>query len=323
MSLVRCAFCSATTIRTERHAWPMHDKFLNYFDETARQGSIRKAAAVLNMSSSSLNRKIISTENRLGVRLFDRHADGVELTSAGAVVLEHCRNTLMDYQRILGAVSDIRDMRTGHVNIATLDSVALTVLPGALKQFNADYPQITFTVQTAQPDEIMQMVADGAVDIGLSFSNELHPQVRSQAEKSTPIGAIMVPGHPLAERDVIELVDLRQYQMIRSYDAFSHRSILNEAMADLGITLPTQIFTNSLPLAKSMIDGSNCVGLYSKIGFLKEIETELLRYVPVSSSILKELRIGVLISSKSALPPVQHGLSRRLAKALRGLRLDS
>ncbi len=301
----------------------MHDKFLTYFDETARQGSIRKAAAVLNMSSSSLNRKIISTENRLGVRFFDRHADGVELTAAGAVVLEHCRNTLMDYQRILGAVSDIRDMRTGHVDIATLDSVALTILPDALKQFNADYPEITYTIQTAQPDEVMQMVADGDADIGLSFSNDLHPSVRSQAEKSTPIGAIMEPGHPLAERDVIEPHDLGNYQMIRSYDAFAHRSIVNDVMTELGLSLPTQIFTNSLPLAKSMITGSNSVGLYSKIGFLREIETNSLRYLPVNSPILKELRIGVLISSRSSLPPVQHGLSRRLAKALRGLRLDS
>jgi DNA-binding transcriptional LysR family regulator len=106
----------------------MHDKFLNYFDETARQGSIRKAAAVLNLSSSSLNRKIISIENKLGIRLFDRHADGVRITDAGVLVLEHCRNTLFDYQRLLHMVDDIRDMRTGHIDIATLDSIALSVL---------------------------------------------------------------------------------------------------------------------------------------------------------------------------------------------------
>ncbi|MEQ8367381.1 MAG: LysR family transcriptional regulator, partial [Roseicyclus sp.] len=120
----------------------MHDKFLNYFDETARQGSIRKAAAVLNMSSSSLNRKIISTENRLGIRLFDRHADGVTLTEAGVVVLEHCRKTLFDYQRIVNMVEDIRDMRTGHIDILTLDSITLSLLPEVLHDFQDAYPQV-------------------------------------------------------------------------------------------------------------------------------------------------------------------------------------
>lgn len=301
----------------------MHDKFLNYFDETARQGSIRKAAAVLNMSSSSLNRKIISIENRLGVKLFDRNADGVELTAAGAVVLEHCRNTLIDYQRILTTVGDIRDMRTGHVDIAALDSVALSVLPDVLSKFSDDYPQITFTVQTAQPHEIMQMVADGSVDIGISFSNELHPDVRCQSEKATPIGAIMTPNHPLAERDSLKFEDLLNHQLIRSYDSFSHRSIVNDAISELGLTLPTQVFTNALPLAKSMILNGSGIGLYSKIGFIDEIEAELLRYLALSSPMLQTLRIGVLISARSTLSPVQHLLSRALSRSLRALRLDS
>ena len=67
----------------------MHDKLLIYLDEVARQGSIRKAAAVLNVASSSVNRKIISAEQDLGTRLFERIASGVELTDAGAILLEH------------------------------------------------------------------------------------------------------------------------------------------------------------------------------------------------------------------------------------------
>lgn len=301
----------------------MHDKFLNYFDEVTRQGSIRKAAAVLNMSSSSLNRKIISTENKLGIRLFDRNADGVELTMAGSVVLEHCRNTLFDYERILHIVADIRDMRTGHVRIATLDSVALSVLPDVLAQFEETYPEVACTVQTAEPLDIMQAVAEGTADIGLSFSNDLHPNVRCQAEKSTPIGAIMVHDHPLAERDMLELSDLVPYQLVRSYDSQSHRSFVNEAMANVGVQLSTHLSTNSLPLAKAMILEGRGIGVYSKIGFIDKIEDGRLRYVAINSPMLRELRIGVIISARTGLLPVQHLMSRALSKSLRLLRLDS
>lgn len=301
----------------------MHDKFLNYFDETARQGSIRKAAAVLNMSSSSLNRKIIRTENRLGIRLFDRHADGVTLTEAGVVVLEHCRNTLFDYQRIVNMVEDIRDMRTGHIHIMTLDSIALSVLPEVLDDFQDAYPQVAYTIQTAEPHDVMQAVAEETADIGLSFSNDLHPDVRCQAEKSTPIGAIMANDHPLAERDLIEVSDLAPYQLIRSYDSQSHRSFVNDAVASLGVQLSTQLSTNSLPLAKAMIRNGRGIGVYSKIGFVDEIEDGQLRYVALNSPLLRELRIGVLTSARTGLLPVQHLLARALSKSLRSLRLDS
>ncbi|OAN73942.1 LysR family transcriptional regulator [Jannaschia sp. EhC01] len=301
----------------------MHDKFLNYFDETVRQGSIRKAAAVLNLSSSSLNRKIISVENKLGIRLFDRHADGVSVTEAGAVVLEHCRNTLFDYQRIIHMVDDIRDMRTGHINIATLDSIALSVLPEVLDTFKESYPEVGYTIKTAEPHNIMQAVAEDSADIGLSFSNDLHPDVRCQAEKSTPIGAIMAHDHPLAERDLLEVSDLAPYHLIRSYDSQSHRSFVNEALANLSVQLSTQMSTNSLPLAKSMILKGHGIGIYSKIGFIDEIEDGRLRYVALNSPRLRELRIGVLISSRTGLLPVQHLLARSLSKSLRSLRLDS
>jgi DNA-binding transcriptional LysR family regulator len=301
----------------------MHDKFLNYFDETARQGSIRKAAAVLNMSSSSLNRKIIRTENRLGIRLFDRHADGVTLTEAGVVVLEHCRNTLFDYQRIVNMVEDIRDMRTGHIHIMTLDSIALSVLPEVLDDFQDAYPQVAYTIQTAEPHDVMQAVAEETADIGLSFSNDLHPDVRCQAEKSTPIGAIMANDHPLAERDLIEVGDLAPYQLIRSYDSQSHRSFVNDAVASVGVQLSTQLSTNSLPLAKAMIRNGRGIGVYSKIGFVDEIEDGQLRYVALNSPLLRELRIGVLTSARTGLLPVQHLLARALSKSLRSLRLDS
>ena len=88
----------------------MHDKLLIYLDEVARQGSIRKAAAVLNVASSSVNRKIISAEQNLGARLFDRVASGVELTDAGAILLEHCRKTMFDYQKVLTQIdSNIKE----------------------------------------------------------------------------------------------------------------------------------------------------------------------------------------------------------------------
>ena len=133
----------------------------------------------------------------------------------------------------------------------------------------------------------------------------------------------MANDHPLAERDLIEVGDLGPYQLIRSYDSQSHRSFVNEAVASLGVQLSTQLATNSLPLAKAMILNGRGVGVYSKIGFVDEIEVGQLRYVALNSPLLRELRIGVLISARTGLLPVQHLLARALSKSLRSLRLDS
>lgn len=301
----------------------MHDSFRKCFDEIARQGSIRKAAKILNMSSTSVNRKILGTEQQLGVKLFHRNSEGVKLTAAGSVMLEHCRKTLFDFDRMSVQIEDIRDRRTGHIEIMTLDSIALGALPQIVVQFSEIYPEVTYSVKTGQPDEIIQAVANENADIGLSFWGESHPEVRTLAEKAAPIGVIMLPNHPLAERNQLNISDLRGFNLTRSIDARGGHSILDQVITDITTSLSTRVFTNSLPLAKQMILRGSSIGLYTKFGFLDEIESGALRFIPMEVAHLKQLKIGVIVSAKVNFAPIKHAICNEIAKTFHNIRLDS
>ena len=301
----------------------MHDSFRKCFDEIARQGSIRKAAKILNMSSTSVNRKILGTEQQLGVKLFHRNSEGVKLTAAGSVMLEHCRKTLFDFDRMSVQIEDIRDRRTGHIEIMTLDSIALGALPQIVVQFSEIYPEVTYSVKTGQPDEIIQAVANENADIGLSFWDESHPEVRTLAEKAAPIGVIMLPNHPLAERNQLNISDLRGFNLTRSIDARGGHSILDQVITDITTSLSTRVFTNSLPLAKQMILRGSSIGLYTKFGFLDEIESGALRFIPMEVAHLKQLKIGVIVSAKVNFAPIKHAICNEIAKTFHNIRLDS
>ncbi|MEP4804064.1 MAG: LysR family transcriptional regulator, partial [Hyphomicrobiales bacterium] len=224
----------------------MHTVFLRYLDEVAKQGSIRKAAVVLNVSSTSINRKIINIEENLGIRLFERSPEGVEITPAGKIVLEHCRKTLYDFGQIKTIIDDIRDLRTGHLRIQTLDSVTFGILPQVLEQFGDKYPGISLSVTTAQPDQITTAVADGETDIGISFTNDSPKEVRVFAEKAAPFGLIMRPDHPLAERMNVTIEDVVGYPLVRTIDARAGTSLLDQEMAAFALPMSTHIYTNAL-----------------------------------------------------------------------------
>ena len=70
-----------------------HLRVLNYVDEVARSGSIRKAADRLNVTASAVNRRIADLEDELGAALFDRQPRGVRLTAAGEVFLDEAGAT--------------------------------------------------------------------------------------------------------------------------------------------------------------------------------------------------------------------------------------
>ncbi|MHA3980154.1 LysR family transcriptional regulator [Halovulum sp. GXIMD14794] len=301
----------------------IHSIFLKYFNEVARQKSIRKAAMVLNVSSTSVNRKLLSIEDKLGVSLFDRTPEGVELTAVGEILLEHCRKTLHDYERAMVMIDDVRDLRTGHIDIYTIDSIAVGRLPRAMNEFSETFPDISLSVTAAQPEDVVEAVAKGDADIGVAFTFDGHPDVRVLSEKSAPFGVIMPPDHPLAGRKGLTIEDIAGYKLVRTIDARGRNSIIDQAMSSLAADLSVHIFTNTLFLAKEMILANQGIGLYTKIGFYDEVEAGELRFVPLVQEMLNNSRIGVMVSSATALDPAKKLMCDAIGKEMQQLRLDS
>ena len=301
----------------------MHSIFLKYFDEVARQRSIRKAAQVLNVASTSVNRKILSVEERLGVSLFDRTPEGVELTAVGSILLEHCRKVLHDYERTRVLIDDMRDLRSGHIRVFAVDSIAVGALPRAMREFSKVFPDISISVTTAQPEDVVQAVASGDAEIGVAFAFTPHPDVRILSEKSAPFGAIVRPEHPLADRGGLMVDDLAAYRLVRTIDARGGNSIIDRAVSSIVSPLSTHIFTNTLFLAKDMILANQGIGLYTKIGFYDEVERGELRFVPLVQDALANVRVGVMVSASAPIDPAKKTMCDALAREMRGMRLDS
>jgi len=301
----------------------MHSIFLRYFDEVARQGSIRKAAAVLNVSSTSVNRKINSTEERLGVRLFDRTPDGVELTSIGNIVLEHCRRTLHDYERTKVLIDEMRDLRTGHIDIDMIDSIAFGIMPRAIETFGKTYPEISIAVKVSPPTDVMEAVARGATNVGIGFTHDLHPNVRVVSEKAAPIGIILRPDHPLAERASVTIEDIVGFRLVRTIDARGRNSLVDQVISTLASPLTTHVFTDNLFIAKQMILAGTGIGLYTKIGFIDEVEQGLLKFIPLMEKPLSDVRIGILISATASIDPAKRLICDIVERSLKPIQLVS
>lgn len=84
-----------------------------YFEAAARIGSIRKAAAALNIASSAVNRHVLDLEEGLGVALFERQARVVQLTSAGELLLAHIRRTTHNFDLSRSQIEELRGLRRG------------------------------------------------------------------------------------------------------------------------------------------------------------------------------------------------------------------
>lgn len=119
---------------------------LRLFLELVRNGSARSAAATMQMSHSTVVRRVERLEKSLGVRLFDRDYTGYRPTSAGETLMD---SALAAEEAILAADRQLhgQDARlTGRIHITTSDVLANFFLTSELATFAEFYHDIEFQV---------------------------------------------------------------------------------------------------------------------------------------------------------------------------------
>src|SRR5690606_29432906 len=131
----------------------MHAAVLRYVDQVARLGSIRRAAGVLNVASSAVNRQILKLEAQMGTALFERIGNGVRPTAAGELVIRHARDTLSKWQSVRTEISALAGDIHGEVRIVSIPSPLVSILPRALEATSRRHPHIVFRVVDASPNE--------------------------------------------------------------------------------------------------------------------------------------------------------------------------
>lgn len=178
---------------------------LRYFRAVAEELNFGRAAQRLGIAQPPLSKAVAGLERRLGVRLLERTTRRVELTAAGAVLLDESRRVL---DAATAAVS--RTRRAG----AQRPSLVMAVKPGAdpelLRGIIAGYPEDLPPVEVSVtgwggPESALR---HGTADIGLVGSPYDATGLDSEPLLTEPRVVVLPVGHRLAGRRRLRRADL-------------------------------------------------------------------------------------------------------------------
>lgn len=145
----------------------MHLSHVEIFCDVVNLRSFSKAAQLHNVSQPSASQAVHLLEKRLGVDLLDRSKRPFELTPAGKVYYEGCRELLENFRKVEDCVLRMRDKIVGLVRIAAIYSVGLLQMDCYTKHFEELYPEAEVEVRYLHPDEVYERLQNDEADIGL------------------------------------------------------------------------------------------------------------------------------------------------------------
>lgn len=297
----------------------MHAVVLKYFRQVARQGSVRRAAATLNVAASAVNRQILKLETELGAPVFDRLPNQMRLTLAGELLLRHVDHALSDFDRVRAEIDDLRGVKTGHVSIVAVDSLLVEFLPRAVDDFRADFPAVTYSVLAAPPADIPDDVAAARADLGFAFLSKPPKGAQFTASIAAPIGVVMPARHPLARRSQLRFEDVRAYPILNQFGPLPKSADIDPGLAAFRKTLQPRLTSNSIQMLRQAVLQDMGLAFFTRFGFLRDIADGVVAWRPFVARPINSLRLGLVVPTSRTLPYVAQSLADRLATALKAL----
>lgn len=172
-------------------------------------GSFTKAAGLLGYTQPALSQMIASLEKELGIKLLFRSRYGVRLTPEGERLLPSIGRAVSRYEEMRRTASEIRGLDSGVVRIGTISSVSCHWLPGIIRAFWEEHPNIQVVLHQGDYDSIPEWVRTGAVDFGFVNPRAIRG-MEVKVVKSGEFCAVLPTKHPLAKRKTLTLEDLAE-----------------------------------------------------------------------------------------------------------------
>ena len=181
------------------------------FKTIIESGGFSRAAEVLNSSQPAVSKTIQSLEAQLGFLLLDRSTQTVKMTKAGEAFYERLGELFDLVDRIASNARDVAEGQRGSLSITYTDFAILGQLPETIESFRRQWPRVKIGVRFYQSPRQIELVLNGQVDIAFiwHFMGHVPPVLNCQPISSEGLAVVLPDHHPLASRDAIDLIELR------------------------------------------------------------------------------------------------------------------
>lgn len=222
---------------------------LKYAIQIAEEKNFSRAAEKLHIAQPSLSQQLSKLEKELGVQLFRRSTNSVELTHAGSLFIKKAQKVLDIVEQIQKEMDDISHMRKGHLLIGSLPITGSHILPLVLPVFKAQYPDIEISLIEDTSANLEMLTATGQADVSL-LSLPLQEQSLDYTKIIEEDIWLCVPqDHRLTKQKKepnyrVALSELQEEDFIVLKQGQGFRQIVMELCASAGFT-PNIVFESS------------------------------------------------------------------------------
>ncbi|MGO9230942.1 MAG: LysR family transcriptional regulator [Bryobacteraceae bacterium] len=245
---------------------------LRLFKEIAATGSMSKGAKLCGVTQSAATQHVQEIERRLGVPLLDRSQRPLELTAAGKLYADFCRDVLRQEDEFQLALGRLKQVVEGTVRVASIYSIGLSEMSRLSEEFSISHPTARLEVEYMRPDKVYAAVSGGQADLGLVSYPESSREMAAIHWRDEEMRLAMPPMHPLAARELVLAADLDGIEFIGFDEDLSIRREIDRFLRARGVTVHMVMHFDNIQMIKEAVALGSGVSILPSRSMQAEID---------------------------------------------------
>jgi len=230
----------------------LYDNF-KLFRDIAQNKSISRGATLNEISQSAASQYIQEMERRLGVTLLDRTTRPLNLTPAGKLFYDLCRDALRREEQFQVQLENLKGLVEGTVRVASIYSIGLSEMTRLQEEFAARFPNAPLHVDYLRPDKVYEAVLTDQADLGLVSYPVGTKDLAVIPWREEEMTVAAPPSHPLAQKAVLVLADLEGQDFISFDEDLSIRHELDRFFRSQGIEIRIAMQFDNIQMIKEAV----------------------------------------------------------------------
>ncbi|MDB6454927.1 LysR family transcriptional regulator [Falsirhodobacter sp. 20TX0035] len=284
------------------------------FIAVARESSFTRAAEAVHLTQPALTSCIRQLEDRVGATLFERTTRQVTLSRYGEALLPTAERMVRDLDAALAELRALQDGTQSDIAIATVPSIASSIMPQSLAAFSMLHPKVGISLTEDHSEGVRRKVLEGEADFGFGGITEPFADIEAVPMFYDLVGLFCHADDPLAKLDrPLHWADLAGREIFNMGYQTQIREII-DVVPELAISFSQTAYRvrNTLTTL-SMIRGRNAVAALPRLSIPPEALTDVV-FKPL---IGPELRRDIFLCRRER--SVLTDTSVKLIREIRGI----
>ncbi|SMC85523.1 LysR family transcriptional regulator [Kibdelosporangium aridum] len=269
-----------------------------------RTGSMSAAARELGWTHPAISQHVKRLERSAGCVLVERHGRGVRLTAAGEVLGRHAAEITASLTSARDCLPDLARGHAPRLRVAAFPTACATLLVDAITSLTGTQVD----VRQAEPPEALAALADGSVDVAITFHDE--PPRGATILGRDPVLVAVPRARALASQEAIAVQDFGSTTVIAGCPVCQERFVRHCARESFRPVLHHQV-TDDYVLMQAMVAAGQGVAILPGLSLAAHRRPDIV-VLPLAPPLYRE--VAVSLPAKRAIPASAQDLLNALTR---------